>query len=87
MLEQEDGNGEDSAAVSLKSIGVESLTQDGWVAIYDEIDAAGLGTAASIYFMLAIGISGFIFANIIVGVVVMNLQNTVREEKKMKTKY
>lgn len=60
------------------------MTQDGWVSIYLDLAAAGYGTIGAIFFMVFIIIGGFVFANIIAGVTVTNLQYAYKEMKMIK---
>jgi hypothetical protein len=50
------------------------------------LQAAGFGAVAAVYFGLFIVIGAFMFANIIVGVVVTNLQETARQGRAGETK-
>ncbi|KAJ3077847.1 hypothetical protein HK100_010908, partial [Physocladia obscura] len=49
------------------------ITQIGWVQTFDQLEAAGLFTEAAIYYTSFMIIGVFIFAKIIVAVVVSNL--------------
>jgi cation channel sperm-associated protein 4 len=60
------------------------MTQDGWVDIYGDVAKAGHSTSGAIFFMVYIVIGGFVFANIIAGVTVTNLQSAYNEMKMMK---
>lgn len=57
------------------------MTQDGWISIYNRMDDKGLGVAGAIYSFLYIIIGALMFANIIVGVTVTNLQTAYKETK------
>jgi uncharacterized membrane protein YgcG len=57
------------------------MTQDGWVQMYDDMRDAGLAASGGVFCLIYIVIGAFIFANLIIGVTVTNLQN---EHKSMK---
>ena len=60
------------------------VTQDGWVQIFTALQDQGLFFPAAIYFSVFITIGAFIFANIIVGIIVNNLEYAYAEMKKFK---
>ena len=60
------------------------MTQDGWVDIYREMEREGLALTGAIYFVIYIIIGALVFANIIVGVTVTNLQFAYMEMKEIK---
>lgn len=49
------------------------MTQDGWLRIVDELDQCGHDILGPIYLVVFITIGAFIFANLVVAVVVTNL--------------
>jgi cation channel sperm-associated protein 4 len=49
------------------------ITQDGWLGIFRELKEEGQYVAAAIYFTSFIMIGAFVFANLVVAVVVTNL--------------
>ncbi|KAI9223935.1 Ion transport protein-domain-containing protein [Blastocladiella britannica] len=61
---------------------------DGWVGIFNQMEAAGQFTAGAIYCVLFITIGQFVFSNLVVAVVVNNLEETYDNIKKqMKAKF
>ena len=60
------------------------VTQDGWVEIFNEFseeDNDALYYGGAIYFFCAIMVGAFIFANLVVAVVVTNLEIAMKELK------
>ena len=49
------------------------VTQDGWVNIFKELNACGNAVLGAIYLVIFITIGAFVFANLVVAVVVTNL--------------
>ena len=49
------------------------VTQDGWMSITRELNECGNGVLGAIYLLIFITIGAFIFANLVVAVVVTNL--------------
>lgn len=49
------------------------VTQDGWLRIVQELNGCGHNIVGSIYLVVFITIGAFIFANLVVAVVVTNL--------------
>ncbi len=49
------------------------VTQDGWVNIFRELNACGNAVLGAIYLLIFITIGAFVFANLVVAVVVTNL--------------
>ncbi|EPZ36251.1 hypothetical protein ROZALSC1DRAFT_30222 [Rozella allomycis CSF55] len=58
------------------------ITQDGWINIFNALEDKGQFTAAAIYFCSFIIIGAFIFANLVVAVVVTNMENAYKYLKK-----
>ncbi|XP_041456429.1 cation channel sperm-associated protein 4-like isoform X1 [Lytechinus variegatus] len=57
------------------------VTQDGWMGIFDRFKKSDHYLMGAIYFILAITIGAFVFANLVVAVVVTNLDKAVKEVK------
>ncbi|CAH1786338.1 unnamed protein product [Owenia fusiformis] len=59
------------------------VTQDGWVGIFDRFKgkSEGLHIGGAIYFFCAIMVGAFVFANLVVAVVVTNLELAMKELK------
>ncbi|XP_063962472.1 cation channel sperm-associated protein 4-like [Lytechinus pictus] len=57
------------------------VTQDGWMGIFDRFKKSNHYMMGAIYFILAITIGAFVFANLVVAVVVTNLDKAVKEVK------
>ena len=49
------------------------VTQDGWMGITQELNSCGYSILGAIYLLIFITIGAFIFANLVVAVVVTNL--------------
>jgi cation channel sperm-associated protein 4 len=58
------------------------ITQDGWLGIFRELKEEGQYVAAAIYFTSFIMIGAFVFANLVVAVVVTNLELSVKQRAK-----
>ncbi|XP_065831625.1 cation channel sperm-associated protein 4-like [Oscarella lobularis] len=61
------------------------VTQDGWMVIFEKLRAKGQYVTAAIYFTIFITIGAFVFANLIVAVVVTNLEASVAQQQKQGT--
>lgn len=57
------------------------MTQDGWVDIYNDMQDAGKALEGAIFTVIFVVIGALVFANIIVGVTVTNLQTAYKEMK------
>ena len=49
------------------------VTQDGWMSITNELNSCGNSILGAIYLVIFITIGAFVFANLVVAVVVTNL--------------
>lgn len=56
-----------------------TMTQDGWVDIYKDLESGGYAVEGAIYMAIWIVIGAMVFANLIVGVTVTNLQTAYKE--------
>ncbi|XP_071479435.1 cation channel sperm-associated protein 4-like [Diadema antillarum] len=57
------------------------VTQDGWMGVFDKFKNSPHYLIAGIYFIIAIVIGAFVFANLVVAVVVTNLDKAIKEVK------
>ncbi|XP_064384548.1 cation channel sperm-associated protein 4-like isoform X2 [Halichondria panicea] len=62
------------------------VTQDGWVNIFRELNACGNAVLGAIYLLIFITIGAFVFANLVVAVVVTNLEWSIAEQRKLEAK-
>ncbi|KAJ8042748.1 Cation channel sperm-associated protein 4 [Holothuria leucospilota] len=57
------------------------VTQDGWMGIYEEFQNTSHYITGGIYFIVCVVIGAFVFANLVVAVVVTNLDKAMKEVK------
>lgn len=53
------------------------VTQDGWLSIVQELNSCGKDILGPIYLVIFITVGAFVFANLVVAVVVTNLVNPI----------
>ncbi|CAI7990968.1 Cation channel sperm-associated protein 4, partial [Geodia barretti] len=57
------------------------VTQDGWMGITEELQQCGYFEVGAVYLVIFITIGAFVFANLVVAVVVTNLEWAIAEQK------
>ncbi|XP_071945101.1 cation channel sperm-associated protein 4-like [Antedon mediterranea] len=57
------------------------VTQDGWRGVFKDFEEKGLFVTGALYFIVCIVVGAFVFANLVVAVVVTNLDKAMREVK------
>ncbi|XP_062508784.1 cation channel sperm-associated protein 4-like [Corticium candelabrum] len=57
------------------------ITQDGWMGVFEELEKEGMYVAAAVYLVAFIMIGAFVFANLVVAVVVTNLEIAVDKQR------
>ncbi|XP_033123554.1 cation channel sperm-associated protein 4-like [Anneissia japonica] len=57
------------------------VTQDGWRGVFKDFEEKGLFVTGALYFIVCIIVGAFVFANLVVAVVVTNLDKAMRDVK------